>query len=253
MEELQEKKKNQLWCTSMKEQALKVINKPLEELQKDEVKALLCHHGVEKSTLTKKTVVQMRQQCHQLKVDLMPKEHPTWTEDNEASLTSMRHKVIDLTDTSTKLGAERKVVWQEHKQTVENCCKLHDDEAKSELIEMLSKSMEEGVREPESIEGGVCEPEPEASSKPVEPKASSDDETIIPDNTQARILCVPRNQKDASTPERESMERKVKSKLIEMLLEPVEPVEASDDKTIIPDNTQACVPGLRRSTRSRKA
>ena len=78
--------------------------------------------------------------------------------------------MIDLTDTSTKLGAEREVVWQEHKQTVENCCKLCDNEAKSELIEMLSESMER-----------------DASSQP-EAASSSDDETIIPDNTQAQIL-----------------------------------------------------------------
>ena len=43
----------------MKELAVKVINKPLDKLQKDEVKALLCHHGVEKSALSKKTVGQM--------------------------------------------------------------------------------------------------------------------------------------------------------------------------------------------------
>ena len=57
VEELEKEKKNRLWCTSTKQHALKVIDKPLEELQEDEVKALLCHHGAEKSALTEKHLV----------------------------------------------------------------------------------------------------------------------------------------------------------------------------------------------------
>ena len=124
-------------------------------------------------------------------------------------------------------------MWQGHKQTVENCSKLCDDKAKLELIEMLSESMEperEALYEPER--------KPEAAS-------SSDDETIIPDNTQARIPLPNLNQKEA-------VERKVKSELIETLEREHEASSSSDDETIIPDNTQARIPGLQRSTRSRR-
>ena len=56
MEELQKERKNQMWCAAMKNEAAKLTDKPLEELQKDGVKALLCHHRVEKSALSKKTL-----------------------------------------------------------------------------------------------------------------------------------------------------------------------------------------------------
>ena len=62
---------------------------------------------------------------------------------------------------------------QECKQTVENCCKLCDNKAKLEVIKMLLESVER-----------------KASSESMECRASSssDDETMIPDNTQAQIL-----------------------------------------------------------------
>ena len=171
-------------------QAVKVMNKPLGDLQKDEVKALLCHHRADESALTKKTLGQMRQECHQVKVIQKvdpPEEEHEWKEEDKALLTSVKNRVIDLTDTTTKLGAEREVMWQEHKQAVENCCKLCNDKAKLELIKMLLKSMGR-----------------KASLESMERKASkassdSDDETIIPDNTQAQILLQrsTRTQKDA--------------------------------------------------------
>ena len=45
----------------MKEETTKAMEKPVEESQKEEVKALLRHHGVEKSALIEKTVVEVRQ------------------------------------------------------------------------------------------------------------------------------------------------------------------------------------------------
>ena len=169
---------------------MRVLDKPLGDLQKGGVKAPLCHHGAEKSTLSKTTVAQMRQQRRQLevmqKVNHPPEQHK-WSKEDEASLTQTKSEVIDLTNASTKLGAERQIVWQEHKRTVENCCKLHDNKAKLELIKMLLKSMGR-----------------KASLESMERKASkassdSDDETIIPDNTQAQILLQrsTRTQKDA--------------------------------------------------------
>ena len=89
--------------------------------------------------------------------------------------------MIDLTDAGTKPGAERQVVWQEHKQTVENCCKLCDNKAKLKLIEMLPESMER--KAPKEAERKASEEAEHKSSSAS--KASSDGETIIPDNTQA--------------------------------------------------------------------
>ena len=70
-----------------------MINKLLDKLQKDEVKALLCHHGVEKSALSKKTVVQMREQHCQLKViqKVDPSEQPKWKEEDEELLKSVKN------------------------------------------------------------------------------------------------------------------------------------------------------------------
>ena len=52
----------------MKEDASKVMDKPLGELQEVGVKALLWCHGVEKSASREKAVAQMRHQCCQLMV-----------------------------------------------------------------------------------------------------------------------------------------------------------------------------------------
>ena len=91
---------------------------------------------------------------------------------DEASLTGVENEVTHISD--TKLGAERQVMWPECKQ-MEICCKLCENKAKSELIGVLSESVEEaGGRKVEDHE--------------VELEASpSDNETIIPDNTQAQI------------------------------------------------------------------
>ena len=66
-EELGEDDKNQLWHSQLKEATLKVINKPLGDLQKDEVKAPWLCHGVGKTASSKKTVGQTRNKFCQLK------------------------------------------------------------------------------------------------------------------------------------------------------------------------------------------
>ena len=77
----------------------------------------------------------------------------------EASLARVKDKAIDADE--AKLGAEQPV-WWECKQMAENQSKLQDDKAKAKLIEIPPESAEQ------------------------EHKSSGNDETVIPDNTQAR-------------------------------------------------------------------
>ena len=53
VEELLKRKKHEMWCALVEEQAVEVMNKPLG----GKVEALLCHHGAEKSALTEKHLV----------------------------------------------------------------------------------------------------------------------------------------------------------------------------------------------------
>ena len=59
---------------------MRVMGKPPGESQEDEVETLLLCHRVEKSALSKKTVVEMRQRCHQPKVthEVKPPERREW-------------------------------------------------------------------------------------------------------------------------------------------------------------------------------
>ena len=122
------------------------------------MKALLAHHGAQKRRV-KKSVSEVESQHCQLKIvekiDLSP-EHKKWTDDDEALAAKMKSKAIDIS--GTDLGAERAVVWQEHKQEAKTCCEVHDKKAKKEMIAMLSTStVLTGLSSAEAKHASLCD------------------------------------------------------------------------------------------------